>query len=260
MERGRTTKKDNRPGDDNKKRWRQEQFKLPEARQFESGVADFVSAWFMNHQEVSDFLHNPYKYNLIYLVQKLESTIHISHELCTTDGAEFITAIQDAEAVLNCITILVCPELYEMGMQAIDRLKEGGSVKTWHRNIKLWTSIFSGIEVIVNRITPPHRDSQAAPPVYDLLVSAGTHEEAWFDLPDIQTRLSYNPCTVVALSGKVLRHGVAGWVGGERICLAHFIRDNIHNRLNLPRPDWVKRRTYTELMDKYFAFRHGLSI
>jgi hypothetical protein len=59
LKRGRVTKKDNKD-EDSKKRWRQEQFKTPDVlpAQFESGIADFISAWFMNRQVVSDSLHH----------------------------------------------------------------------------------------------------------------------------------------------------------------------------------------------------------
>jgi hypothetical protein len=126
-----------------------------------------------------------------------------------------------------------------------------------HPNVSLWPSFFSGIEVISNRITPPHRDAQAAFPVYDFLVSAGTHEQAWLELPDLKANLSYKPCTVVAICGKVLRHAVLDWAGGERLCIAHFIRDNVHKRLDIPRPEWVKNTCYLKMMDDVFITRQG---
>lgn len=154
--------------------------------------------------------------------------------------------------------MLICPELYSLGNEAIRKLKTEPYLEKPHENVQLWPSFFSGIEVITNRITPLHRDPQAAPPVYDFLVSAGTHKEAWLDLPDVRARVEYKPGTVIAVCGKVLRHGVAAWDGGERICLAHFIRDNVHNRLQLPRPDWVSSAPYLAHMDDGFKIRQRL--
>ena len=156
---------------------------------------------------------------------------------------------------MNCIAVLICPELHLIASKAIQKLRQGQGLKKWHENVKLWPSIFSGIEVISNRITPDHRDGQSAPPVYDFLVSAGTHKEAWLDLPDLEAKLSYKPCTVIAISGKVLRHGVKDWEGGERICVAHFIRDAVHNRLQLPRPGWVNMADYRSMMAEPFLER-----
>jgi hypothetical protein len=72
--------------------------------------------------------------------------------------------------------------------------------------------------MIINRETYVHRDVGSAPMDYDLLFSSGTHEQCMLDIWDLGLRLSYLPDTVVGISGKVLRHGVKTWDGGERIC------------------------------------------
>jgi hypothetical protein len=102
-----------------------------------------------------------------------------------------------------------------------------------------------------------HRDAQAAPPDYDFLVSAGTHTGAWLELPDVKTKLSYDPCTVVAICGRVLRHAVHDWADGERLCIAHFMRDAVHDRLHIPRPDWVTNKQYLGMMADSFVTRQG---
>ena len=175
------------------------------------------------------------------------------------EGAAFLKAITPEETLLNAIGMLICPEQYTIGNEAIHKLKTENILMNSHENVQLWPSFFSGIEVISNRKTPLHRDAQASPSVYDFLVSAGTYTQSWLDVPDVHAKIEYKPCTVVAITGKILRHGVASWEGGERICLAHFIRDNIHNRLQLPRPDWVSKEKYTKSMDSKFKIRQCLS-
>jgi hypothetical protein len=161
---------------------------------------------------------------------------------------------------LNAVAVLVCPDLHSIATSAIQKLKRGNHVNTPHEHVQLWPSIFSGIEVISNRVTPLHRDAKSAPPVYDFLVSAGTHTNAWLDVPDVKARLLYKPCTVIAVCGKVLRHGVESWEGGERLCFAHFIRDAVHERLQIPRPEWVTMGAYTDSIDEGFTYRQGLSV
>src|ERR1700733_9931110 len=190
-------------------------------------------------------------------MQKMQDALYVSQELRTPEGAEFINAIRDAEAVLDCVTALVCPELHSISACAIKKLKAGEELFKWHENVIDWPCVFSGIEVISNRITPFHRDPKAAPTMYDFLVSAGTHEEAWLDLPDVNARLSYNPGAVVAICGRVLRHGVESWLGGERVCIAHFIRDAVHELLKLSYPDWVMSSQYVGLMDEAFVNRQN---
>jgi hypothetical protein len=190
-------------------------------------------------------------------LQKIKDPLYISQELRKPEGAKFIKDIQDAEAVLNCVAMLICPQLHSISVSAIEKLKVGEGLFKWDDVITNWPSVFSGIEVISNRITPPHRDTNAAPTMYDFLVSAGTHTEAWLDLQDVNAHLAYNPGTVVALCGKVLRHGVQTWIGGERICVAHFIRDAVQERLNLRCPDWVNNSRYIALMNKSFVNRQS---
>ena len=161
------------------------------------------------------------------------------------------------EIILNSIGILICQEQFEIGTTAIMKLKHGKDQRNPHENVKLWSSFFSGIEVISNRKTPIHRDTLSATVHYDFLVSAGRHTGAWLDLPDIKSRLLYNPCTVTAICGKILCHGVQDWDdGGERLCIAHFIRDSIHDRLELERPKWVTNQRYLEMMDKELVSRN----
>lgn len=125
----------------------------------------------------------------------------------------------------------------------------------------LWQSLFTASQVIVNRTTPAHRDSGSAPPMYDLLTSAGTHSSAQLALPDLEATLSYSPGTVIAIAAKVLLHGVNSWTGGERICIAHYMRDAVLGHLGVERPHWVVRgEEYNYMMCVAFRRRHGLMI
>jgi hypothetical protein len=210
----------------------------------------------MQRQEVSSCRDMPISLKYTELIfEKLDDALYVSQELRRPEGAAFVKAITDAEAVLDCVAAIVCPELHSISLCAIDKLKSGEHLSKWDDIVKQWPCVFSGIEVISNRVTPLHRDPKAAPTMYDFLVSAGNHQEAWLDLPDVNAKLAYNPGTVVAVCGRVLRHGVEKWIGGERICFAHFIRDAVHQRLGLPRPDWVKSSQYVQLMDKEFINR-----
>jgi hypothetical protein len=186
--------------------------------------------------------------------------VYVSTQLRTPAAVKFFCKVQKAEEILNCIGILACPDLFSTGMASIDKLKRGEDLHKWHDNVKIWPSFFSGMEVIANRHTPSHRDGQGGPACYDFLISAGRHSNGWLDLPDIDARLSYDPCTVVALCGKILRHGVDPKWTGERLCIAHFIRDNVHDRQELERPPWVSHDRYLSFMDNGFCCRQGVAV
>ena len=73
-------------------------------------------------------------------------------------------------------------------------------------NIELWQSCYTAMQIIVNRTTPPHRDSGAAAEQYDLLVSAGDHKDTEMDFPELGLHLSYDLGMIVILSGRVFIH------------------------------------------------------
>jgi Oxygenase domain of the 2OGFeDO superfamily len=148
----------------------------------------------------------------------------------------------------NMLLQLIEPKLFEAGMSAIQTAKQ---LHHDHQNIHLWNS------VIVNRMTPPHRDGGGWKACFDFLVAAGTYETAYLELADIGAKIQYNPGTVVAITGKNFRHAVKKWEGGERICYAHYMRNNIHNRLCVEQSGWVKEEHFTRWMSKWFLNRRS---
>jgi hypothetical protein len=107
--------------------------------------------------------------------------------------------------------------------------------------------VWSGFAQIVNRRTPLHRDTGGAPSDYDFLLSGGTHTKCLLEVRELGLGLSYTPGTGILIAGKVLRHGVDTWEGGERICHAKFIKDSVHDRLGQQRPSWVLHEDYFRL-------------
>jgi hypothetical protein len=49
----------------------------------------------------------------------------------------------------------------------------------------------------------------------------------------------------MALSGRLLRHGVS-FCEEERICLAMYMRDNLHHRLQVNAPSWMNVDYYEQ--------------
>jgi len=137
--------------------------------------------------------------------------------------------VQHPEVLCNAIMALISPELYDSGLRAIELIKQGREMAKPHPHQQLWPSIFSGCQVIVNRVTPPHRDAGGCPTHYDLLVSAGTHTQAKLGVPELGVHLSYRPGDVVAVGGKVFLHEVGDWSGGERVCVSHYMKDRCTN-------------------------------
>jgi hypothetical protein len=174
----------------------------------------------------------------------------VSSDLRSPEALEYLKITKHKELITNAITAAIAPDLYQSGLAAIERLKLGEGLNKILPCVQLWVSVYSGVALIVNRVTPSHRDPGAAPSSYDFLVAGGDYQQCTLDCADIGARFSYLPGTAIAISGKILRHSVHDWKGGERICVAHFIKDAVHARLMQPRPSWPMHADYLALTRK----------
>ncbi|KAI0689469.1 hypothetical protein BC835DRAFT_1219056, partial [Cytidiella melzeri] len=71
-----------------------------------------------------------------------------------------------------------------------------------------WPSVFSGIAVIGNRVTPSHWDRLGRLVWYNLLFSCGTDQDYKLDLPDIGASVQYHPGDACFVAGNALQHEV----------------------------------------------------
>ncbi|KAG1901607.1 uncharacterized protein F5891DRAFT_901865, partial [Suillus fuscotomentosus] len=81
---------------------------------------------------------------------------------------------------------------------------------------------------------PNHRDPGASASMYDFLVSLGKGHKAVLDIKDLGAELVYQAGTMVFICGRVLEHGVPFWGDSERVVIAHFMKDKVHERLSVP--------------------------
>jgi hypothetical protein len=169
--------------------------------------------------------------------------LRASVSLQSSYGRQFMKAIANVELLCNSVVALVTPDLYNLGLEAISMVKEGTEMAKTYKNVDVWPSVYTGMQVIVNRVTPLHRDNGGCPTHYDLLVSAGIHSDAVLGIKELGLSLCYSPGTLVSLSGKIFFHEVPQWTG-ERVCIAHFMKDKVHERLHLKRPEWPKMSDY----------------
>jgi len=53
----------------------------------------------------------------------------------------------------------------------------------------------------------------------------------------------------VAVCGKVFLHEVADWSGGERVCVSHYMKDNVHECLEVCCPNWPREEDYLSWLE-----------
>lgn len=221
-----------------KKPWRSEGFAVPEeGGEFGAGRVTVSPAYFMQRLEV--FGQVQFTFFWLILIQRLQDPIVASASYSCVEVQEWLAALSTTEFFWNAITAAVAPDLFAAGANTISKVNEvQGLIKSARvcQALSQWPSVFSGLEIIANRTTPSHRDAGGAPSHFDLLVSLGRNHEAKLTLPDVQAELDYFPGTMVFISGKVLEHSVGPWINGERLVIAHFMKDKVHNRLGVPRP------------------------
>ena len=139
-------------------------------------------------------------------------------------------------ALLGGILYIVQPELFEAGMDCFNRLKANESVHKefamFTEVLELWATPFNALSVICNRASPLHRDAQGDQQWFDLITTVGEYSGAQLILPDVGMQMEYASGTVVAFSGKRLRHEVTPHVG-NRICIAQYMRKPVHRRVGV---------------------------
>jgi hypothetical protein len=221
--------------------------------EFQAGSVDFAHTWFQARKDVSFAISRLYSAYPVY-IQRLVDAPGPSRTLSKPQTARWIEAVTDTEASINDIFSLIAPQLHSDGIRSLQRAQANFPT---HPGISSWPSKFNGISVIVNRKTVFHRDSGGRPEWYDLLFAAGTYKRATLDIPDIGARFDYNPGTVIALCGRVFRHGVVSWDGGERICYAHYMRNNVLHRQGMKNSSWVEEKDYKEWMSTAYLHRQA---
>lgn len=110
---------------------------------------------------------------------------------------------------------------------------------------KQWQSVYTGIAIISNRVTPGHRDRKGKPEWFDLLMNyAAADAKPKLLIHDLGLELEYSSGTVVGLCGMIFEHEVKSWGDGDRVCYAHFMRESVRNRLGARDPGWVNQSIY----------------
>jgi hypothetical protein len=155
---------------------------------------------------------------------------------------EWLDAISESNAILSAILAVIHPKLYDAGWETAKRLRDTPEIDP-QDVLSRWASVFSGVAVISNRSTPPHRDGSSRCHWYDILATVGRYRNCNLELPGLGISLEYGPGTVVGISGNVLEHAVPSFEG-DRACYAYFMRNNVHEWANVPASDWMCTKYY----------------
>ena len=168
-----------------------------------------------------------------------------------TVGGRWAVEMQESSALIGSILGVVHPELYAQGVEAMTVLSGKGARYVDNedqllRALKVWTSPFSALSVITNRSTPAHRDTKGRNEWLDLVVALGEDDSVGImTFPGLGLSVGYDPGTIIAIAGKVIRHA-AEFEGGERACIAYYMRNKVQERLGIPAGTWMNCKMYDD--------------
>lgn len=159
-------------------------------------------------------------------------------------SSDWIHLTNEVERFLNLTLSLTHPDLFKSGLLMLQRLRHMETTKEVARE---WQSVYNGVSIISNRLTPSHRDSKGRPQWFDTLLSySEASSRPRLLINDLGLDLNYCSGTVVSFCGTVLKHEVQSWGDGDRVCFAHFMRESVRERLDVCPAGWLDRSIYIQ--------------
>ena len=153
----------------------------------------------------------------------------------------WIAEIEETMALLGGILAVINPAQYRAGIACIEAIAENHSQIAKSETLKDllsdWSSPFNVISVMNNRDSPLHRDNGGGYSTMDMLISVGEYSNCLFSVPGLGAEFWNRSGSVVALAGRVVRHGASA--DGERLCIAQYSRETVFEELDIPEPDWI---------------------
>jgi hypothetical protein len=101
-----------------------------------------------------------------------------------------------------------------------------------HLSLVVWSGVDSlmleGRELLFNRLSGPHRDSQDPQLAYAGLYAAGNFTSGgYLYFRQLNLCVRFLPGDFILLQGRVLEHEIEAWEGGQRISIPHFTHTSL---------------------------------
>jgi len=147
---------------------------------------------------------------------------------------KWLLSIQPIEQLWDAVLKVVHQDMWEANHAASSLLQQ--QMLHQENPSATWPTVYPGMDVIANRITPKHYDQGGAFTFYDHLVSFGQDHNAHFWVDDLDAEFAYQPGTSILFSGKGLHHSVPEWSAGERMVIAHYANKRVMDRIEVNMP------------------------
>jgi hypothetical protein len=235
-------------------------YKKPEDCERPPGTLSLAPAWLLQGHDVSISVHSgtrPRTQEMLNGLQSpawnLEISAAMKHPTEDDPIRRWFNQTRVLSAILAGALSIIHPELYSLGQQAMLVLGErpehfvpDADPDRLHTLLKEWVHPWTATSIMVNRSTPVHRDVHGRNSWMDMMVTLGEYSPCYLDVPGLGAKLRYDPGTAVGLLSKVVRHGVAE-VAGDRMCIAYYMRDKVHDRLGVRAGGWMNLSEYDRI-------------
>ncbi len=222
------------------------------------GVLNFSPSWFPRGHGVSLIYRTLAKANDILqkgyngTKENLVPSVSIRDDKCR----DWIRKSSEFEWMVNLLLMWFAPDMHEQAAKSTEASKhdQDDLQPPYLQNVKDWPSVFSALTVISNRKTESHLDKGSYDSAFDILLSGGDYSDCKFKVENtvIDAEFLYDPGTLIAVLGRVLHHGVPDWAGDDRICYAHYVKDDIHLKHECRRSTWVEMASFENMMGEHF--------
>ncbi|KAH9179080.1 hypothetical protein EDB89DRAFT_1842312, partial [Lactarius sanguifluus] len=131
------------------------------------GLVDFLPAWFQQgHETVQEFPQ-------------------VSASLKKLAALEWLDHATKSNSIMSVILAVIHLELYDAGQETLKVLRGHSEIQP-QEILHQWTSVYSSISVICNRLMPAHWDVSSRKQWYDLLASVGRYRNCNLKLPALE--------------------------------------------------------------------------
>ena len=151
-------------------------------------------------------------------------------------GAAFLEKVYAPNAIISAILAIIHPQQFRYGMALNDQLADQEPFK---EVMAKWSSCFTGMQVINNRIIGPHRDTGGPYSSLDVIAAVGEFKGGHIHLTNSPYDFRQSPGSILALASRVFEHEVMPYEG-NRISFAWFVKDALYQWAHIPEIPWAQ--------------------
>ena len=147
----------------------------------------------------------------------------------------FLERARRLQCLSSSLLYVLHPELFCLARECLaDRIADVRLTKPDDLPyLQQWGSVFTVLDILVNRESPKHMDKEPPAGWLDILFTFGSYHTALFATPTLGRNFYYPPGTAMVLNSSRVLHG-ASVADGDRAVLIFYLRQHIASFYKCP--------------------------